>query len=300
MKVACELDMVQVLGVYHKTQARFYTPEKAQASARWIANRYRDVPQIIWSMYPEARNGYIPVVEAIVRGLQEGDGGAHMVSVHPDPSPQSSSFLHDEPWLAFNMLQTCIEIELVHPMTAADYGMHPDQARDHGRGRVRRRRVQPADLPPGYPQAGLLDVTWRAGTTSTGTTITTASWTVGAIGSIRPGSCQLGVFRRIVTSLKAWWDIVPDQSIIASGAGNGTDLAAAAKSRVGDWACVYFASPGARMIRMDRIRTADRVIASWVNPITGGRARIGEYPYSKPVTFSTPQGWDDALLLLEG
>ena len=58
--------------------------------------------------------------------------------------------------------------------------------------------------------------------------------------------------------------------------------------------------PGAKKIRMDRIRTADRVIASWINPITGERARIGEYPYAKPVTFSTPQGWDDALLLLEG
>jgi len=111
MRIACELDFIQVLGVYHKTQDRFYDPDRARESARWIASRYRDVPQIIWSMYPEAKRQYLPVIRAIAEGLAEGDGGAHWITVHPDPSPQSSNFLHRESWLAFNMLQTCTDID---------------------------------------------------------------------------------------------------------------------------------------------------------------------------------------------
>ncbi len=125
LRIACELDLIQVLGVYHKTQDRFYTPERAREQARWIANRYKDVPQIIWSMYPEARKQYVSIVKALAEGLKEGDGGAHWITVHPDPSPQSSSFMHDQPWLSFNMLQTCIDIEQIHAMTSADYAYTP-------------------------------------------------------------------------------------------------------------------------------------------------------------------------------
>ena len=56
----------------------------------------------MWSMYPRAEAAYVPVCRALAEGLQEGDGGAHLITVHPDPSPASSNFLHGEPWLASN------------------------------------------------------------------------------------------------------------------------------------------------------------------------------------------------------
>jgi len=299
MRIACELDMIQVLGVYHKSQARYHTPGKAEALATWIARRYRDVPQIIWSMYPEARNQYAPVVQAIARGLQHGDGGAHMISVHPDPSPQSSSFLHDQPWLAFNMLQTCIDIELIQPMVAADYGMTPIKpvvmAEGGYEGVEFNRPFTPLDirrqawwthLAGGHHVYGHNDHyrllhQWR-------------EW-IDA-----PGSLHLRTFRDIATSLKAWWNLIPDQSIIASSADVGADLTVAARSQASDWALVYFASPGSRTIRMDRIRSADTIVTSWIHPITGDRSMAGEFPYTKPVEFTPPQSWEDALLLMEG
>jgi hypothetical protein len=197
------------------------------------------------------------------------------------------------------MLQTCIDFELIQPMVASDYGMMPAKPAIMAEGGYEgvefNRPISPLDirrqawwtyLAGGHHVYGHNDHyrivdRWRDWLDS-------------------PGSCHLSTFRRIATSLKSWWDVDPDQSIVMSGAGNGTDLAAAAKSRMADWALIYFASPGARAIRLDRIRTADRVTASWINPITGDRNRIGEYPYARPVTFSTPQGWEDALLLLEG
>jgi hypothetical protein len=298
MRIACELDLIQVLGVYHKTQDRFYTPERARASARWIAARYKDIPHVIWSMYPEARNRYLPVVRAIAEGLREGDGGAHWVTVHPDPSPQSSSFLHQESWLPFNMLQTCIDIEQIYPMTAADYAFTPVKpvvmAEGGYEGVEFGRPITPLDirrqaywtyLAGGHHVYGHTDnfvapSRWRDWISS-------------------PGSSHLGVFRRIISSLRHWWTIIPNQSIIAKGVGSGTELNAAGQSSAADWALVYLSGRCTASIRMDRIKTSEVVTASWVDPRSGDRRAIGTFQYADVKEFSTPEGWEDALLLLE-
>ena len=298
MRISCELDLIQVLGVYHKTQDRFYDPERARESARWIAKRYRDIPHITWSMYPEAKKQYLPMVRAIAEGLQEGDGGAHWITVHPDPSPQSSSFLHQESWLPFNMLQTCIDIEQVYAMTAADYACTPVKpvvmAEGGYEGVEFGRLITPLDirrqaywtyLAGGHHVYGHTDNfvapdRWREWVDS-------------------PGSCHLGVFRRIITSLKRWWDIVPNQSIIAKGVGAGTELNAAAQSSAADWALVYLSGQCSASIRMDRIKISEVAAASWIDPRSGERQRIGTFQYAEVKEFSTPQGWEDALLLLE-
>jgi len=61
-------------------------------------------PNIIWTMYPRATDAYGPIVRQLAAGIQEGDRGKHLVSIHPDPSPASSSFMHAEPWLGFNSM----------------------------------------------------------------------------------------------------------------------------------------------------------------------------------------------------
>jgi hypothetical protein len=299
MEIACELDLIQVLGVYHKTQDRCYDLERARAFARWIANRYRDLPQIIWSMYPEAKRQYLPMVKALAEGLREGDGGAHWITVHPDPSPQSSSFLHQENWLPFNMLQTCTDIEQVYPMTAADYAWTPVKpvvmAEGGYEGVEFGRLITPLDirrqaywtyLAGGHHVYGHTDNfvapdRWREWVDS-------------------PGSCHLGVFRRIITSLKQWWSIIPNQSIIAKGVGSGTELNAAAHSAAADWALVYLGGQSTVSVRMDRIKTSELAAASWIDPRSGERRPIGTFQYAEVKEFATPEGWEDALLLLEG
>ncbi|MCJ7752763.1 MAG: glycoside hydrolase family 140 protein [Armatimonadetes bacterium] len=298
MRIACELDLIQVLGVYHKTQDRFYDPGRARASARWIASRYRDVPQIIWSMYPEAKRQYLPVVRAIAQGLAEGDGGAHWITVHPDPSPQSSSFLHQESWLPFNMLQTCTDIEQVHAMTAADYAFTPVKpvvmAEGGYEGVEFGRLIAPVDI---RRQAYW---TYLAGghhvNGHTENFVAPDKWETW-IDS--PGSLHLGIFRDIITSLERWWDVIPNQSIFAKGVGSGAGLNAAAHSAAADWALAYLSDQCTVSIRMDRIKASDRVRASWTDPSSGERRPIGMFQYADVEEFATPDGWEDALLLLE-
>lgn len=297
MEVACELGFVQVLGVYHKTQDPCYTRNRARESGRWIAARYRRVPHIVWSMYPEATTRYVATVRAITEGLHAGDGAVHMVTVHPDPSPQSSSFMHTESWLPLNMLQACVDIEQVHPMVASDYALAPLKpvvmAEGGYEGVEFGREISPADirrqaywtyLAGGHHVYGHND-NWQAPERW-------RDW-------IRsPGACGLSVYRRIVTSLDSWWSIVPDQSIIAEGVRSGAELNAAARSAAGDWALAYLSSPCTARIRMDRIKSSDSVDATWVDPRTGDRHAIGRFRYEDVHSFTSPDGWEDALLLL--
>jgi hypothetical protein len=130
LDLAGQYGLVLVLGVYHQVQVdRFWckapAPDVARTYARWVARRYRDVPHLMWSMYPRAEAAYVPVCRALAEGLQEGDGGAHLITVHPDPSPASSNFLHGEPWLAFHSIQTWKEVERIYPMVRADCALEP-------------------------------------------------------------------------------------------------------------------------------------------------------------------------------
>ena len=298
MQVACDLDFVQVLGVYHKWQDRFHDPARAKDMARAVAQRYRDVPQLIWSMYPEARLSYRPIVRSIAEGLAEGDGGAHWVTDHPDPNPQSSSFLHDEPWLPFNMLQACTQIELVHPMTQADYGFTPVKpvvmAEGGYEGVEFGRHITPLDvrrqaywsyLAGGHHVYGHNE-NWTA----------PANWREWIEAD---GARQLGVYRRSITSLPDWWDIIPNQSIFTEGVGSGLGLNAAAHSTAADWALIYLSGQHTASIRMSLIKTSEKIAATWIDPRTGDRARVGVYAYDDAPEFTTPQGWEDALVLLE-
>ena len=50
---------------------------------------------------------------------------------------------------------------------------------------------------------------------------------------------------------------------------------------------------------MDRIKSSETVAASWIDPRRGDRRPAGTFQYADVPEFSTPEGWEDALLLLE-
>lgn len=76
-------------------------------------------------MYPHAESASFPMVRAAVKGLQEGDSGSHLVTLHPDPPPTSSSFMHSETWLSFNTFQSWNSGHLNYRLAQADYARRP-------------------------------------------------------------------------------------------------------------------------------------------------------------------------------
>jgi len=114
-----------------------------------------------------------------------------------------------------------------------------------------------------------------------------------------PGSSHMRVYRNVITACREWWNWIPDQSVFASGEDGDLTLNVAARSAAGDWVLVYLSSNTTVSIRMDRIAAGNKVEASWVDPTTGVKARIGSFTNSGVQSFSTPNGWEDAVLLLE-
>jgi len=128
--------------LYHQRYRKCITRDNAKAWATWLARRYKDVPNIVWSMTPEAKQEFVPVLRELAAGLREGEGGAHLITFKPDPAPYSSSFIHDESWLDFNSMQTWNGVKLIYPMVT-EWGSFANTG------------VQSFTTPEGWPDAVL-------------------------------------------------------------------------------------------------------------------------------------------------
>jgi hypothetical protein len=299
IEIAGELDLIIVPGIFHQLQRDTITTSNARQYARWVAERYADASHVVWCMYPAAEPEFVPVLRELAAGLREGDGGAHMICVHPDPSPASSSFIHDEDWLDFNMIQTWLYYDTVYPMVSADYARTPPKPVVMAEGgyegaqcgavhtpHLVRKQAWWTCLAGGYHSYGRNEnyaspETWR-------------DW----IDS--PGAWQMGTCREILTGLKRWWDRVPDQSIFAEGEGSGAEINVASRAADGAWALAYLSGPTTVAIAMDKVAAGFTSNAFWIDPTSGMREPVGSFTNSGQQAFTTPEGYEDALIFFEG
>jgi len=297
---AREHNVVISLTLYHQRWRSRITETNGRAWAKWLARRYKDVPTIVWSMTPEAREKFVPVLRELAAGLREGDGGAHLITFKPDPAPYSSSFVHEEGWLDFNSMQTWNSVHLIYPMVTRDYDPKP---------------VKPVLMAEGAYEAGSeygFEVTpLRVRRQAYYSYLCGGHFTYGHNDSWRmlptwkksldaPGAVQMGILKKVFLGRKEWWFLAPDQSIFASG-GNSTGdvLNLAARHKDGQWIMVYLGAKASFAIHMDKFTARNRAKALWIDPRTGDSASAGIFPNRGVQAFATPEGWEDALLVLE-
>jgi len=300
LQIAKGHDVVISMTVYHQRYRNSITVENARAWARWLAQRYRDTPNIVWSMTPEGKLEFVPILRELAAGLREGDNGAHLITFKPDPAPYTSSFIHTEPWLDFNSMQTWRWTQLIYPLIAIDYHMEP---------------VKPVLMAEGAYEAGTeygFEVTplWirRQAYYSY---LSGAHHTYGHNDSWRvlptwkqaldaPGAVQLGILKAIFLARAEWWNLVPDQGLFADGGNvSGEILNLAVRHADGRWAMIYLGSQATFSVNMDRIARGHGIEAFWIDPRTGEQASIGRFASVGVESFATPDGWEDALLILE-
>jgi hypothetical protein len=88
-------------------QEAVFNPENAYSYGKFLGERYKDAPNIVWVLGGDWPAGpQIDIWDAMARGLDEGEKGAHLVTYHPRGQQSSSTWLHDRDWLDFNMVQT--------------------------------------------------------------------------------------------------------------------------------------------------------------------------------------------------
>ena len=300
IRIARENNVIFSVTLYHQRYRKYITAENGRAWAKWLAQRYKDVPNIVWSMTPEAKQEFVPVLRELATGLHEGDGGRHIITFKPDPAPYSSSFIHDENWLDFDSMQTWKSVELIYPMVTKDYNLKPTKPVLMAEGAYEQGSEYGFDVTPLWIRRQAY-YSYLAG----------AHHTYGHNDSWRvlptwkkaldaPGAVQLSILKKIFLGLKEWWYLVPDQSIFAAGGQTaGQVLNLAARHKDGKWVMVYLADKASFSINMNKISPAGKVNASWIDPKTGESVPASSFSNTGVESFSTPDGWEDALLILE-
>ena len=80
---------------------------------------------------------------------------------------------------------------------------------------------------------------------------------------------------------------------------NGNTLNVAMRSTDNSRIIVYLSSAATVSIDLGRITSAAKSSAWWMDPKTGDRREIGDFKNEGSRAFSTPEGWEDALLVFE-
>jgi hypothetical protein len=107
-----------------------FTPESGRTYGRFLGERYRDRPGIVWVVggdRPVGEPVHAETWRAIAVGLAEGDGHSHLRTFHPVGPGRSSTDFHHDAWLDFNMVQSGHAKRDVDnaAMVAADYALSP-------------------------------------------------------------------------------------------------------------------------------------------------------------------------------
>ena len=88
--------------------SRVLDVDNARSYGRFLGNRYRDAG-VIWILGGDSNVRSVQertIIDSLAIGLEEGDGGRHLITFHPRGPGLSSEQLRDAEWLDFYMNQS--------------------------------------------------------------------------------------------------------------------------------------------------------------------------------------------------
>ena len=304
------------------------TPVQARAYAAFLANRYKDKPNIVWINGGDIKGTeYQQVWNTIGATLREKDPN-HLITFHPRGRASSSFWFEAQPWLDFNSIQSG------HRSYAQDTSADdPRYGEDNWRyieADYKKTPVKPVlDAEPSYEQIphGLHDTTqprWTADDVRR-----YGYWSVfaGACGytygdnsvmqMLRPtdkgsaygartpwfkaiddpGAGQMIYLKKLILS-RPFFERIPDQSMIADQ-GKKYDYVLATRGK--KYAFIYIYT--GRTITVNPAALGARQIqASWYSPRDGSSRPIGLFPGTGVQRFvppGDPRPGNDWVLVLD-
>ena len=286
----------------------------AKTYATWIAERYKDKPNIIWLNGGDIMGTDSTETWKIIGTTLKANDPNHLVTFHPFGRRQSSTWFHNESWLDFNMFQS----------GHRDYAQDTDSnSLKYGEDNWRylqddyaKTPVKPTlDGEPSYEGIphGLHDPKqplWTADDVRR-----YAYWSVFAGGSgftygnsavmqmrkpkdnkasygtksywfdeiNAPGASQMVFLKNLMLS-KSYFDRIPDQSLITD---NGEKYDRVIATRGKDYAFAYTYNGRNFKVNLGKI-SGDKVKASWYNPRDGKNSAIGEFDNQGVKEFDPP------------
>jgi hypothetical protein len=326
---------------------RIFTAENlpiARQYGRWLGARFAAHPNLIWIMggdrpprlgghpdnwsestgvqagFPRDQD-WTPIWREMANGLLEGTGGRAVITYHPQGGGATTSYyLHQEPWLHINGMQSGHgggHDQPVWEWVSHDYELAPAKPTLDLEPNYEDHPVSP--WPRWDPATGYFrdyDVRkqcWRSVLAGAcGVTYghhAVWQWCGDRYDVInhadrdwrdalnRPGAAQVRFLRDLIES-RPFFRRVPDQGLILSDPGKGGDHICTSRDREGTYAFVYVPHSDQRVkINLGALR-AKTVRAWWYDPRNGLGRLIGEIP-AVPTEFVTPPYGPDWVLVFD-
>ncbi|WP_027302807.1 glycoside hydrolase family 140 protein [Rudanella lutea] len=303
-----------------------FNVQNARVYGRWIGNRYKDRPNIVWILggdrTPRDNSDDVAVWRAMADGLIEGVGGHDkaLVSFHPQPNALemggSSHWFHADRWLDFNMLQnghcrdtpTYDKIAFVYSRTPTKpvidaepiYEDHPVcfNVNDLGLSNAYDvRKYAYLDLFAGAHghTYGCHDVWQMYAPNRKAINGARIPWNEALN---LPAANQMRFVRQLMTS-RPVLDRVPDQSLVQEANYGPADRIQA--TRGNDYAFVYTAAGRPFTVQAGKLSGGEWV-ANWYDPRKGETKPAGTFANKGPQKFTPPSsgyGQDWVLILDE-
>jgi hypothetical protein len=113
------------------------------------------------------------------------------------------------------------------------------------------------------------------------------------------GAYDMGWVRKLF-QLRPWHRMVPDQSVIAAGQGDGEDHIQATRAEDGSFVIAYLPFGRYIAVHMDKL-SGTKINAQWYDPREGTWTPIGQYLNKGVREFVSPSNGDqnDWVLVLE-
>ena len=310
----------------NKDTKPLFTVANAEMYGQWLGARYKD-KGLIWILGGDRNldtDEQKEIIRAMARGLRKGDGGTHLITLHPRGGGGSSTTFHDDPWLDFNMRQNGHSAEFTgrYDSTRADYDRTPAKPVLDGEPIYEDHPVSFNAKSFGHSISADVrrPLYWDLFTGACGHTYGHHSvWQMWQPGRNpinnplmpwfeaidQPGAAQMQHARHLLES-RPFLTRIPDDSIIVtdrvptSVPGAGRYRFVATRDESGTYAMVYAPIGRAFKVHMDKI-TGAKVKAWWFNPRTGEAAAIGEFPNTGEREFVPPDKGEmlDWVLVLD-
>ena len=298
----------------------------AEAYGEWLGKRYKDAG-LIWILGGDRNvdnDEQKEILRAMAKGLRKGDGGAHLMTLHPTGGGGSAKWFHDDAWLDFNMRQNGHVAEFTgrYTQTRVDYDRTPAKPVIDGEPIYEDHPVSFDAKKLGHSISSDVrrPLYWNLFSGAFGHTYGHHSvWQMWSPGRApinnplmpwseamdQPGAAQMQFGRALIES-RPFLTRIPDDSIIVtdrvptSVPGAGRYHFAATRDTDGTYAMVYAPIGRSFKVRMDAIK-GPKVMAWWFNPRNGKATSIGTFDNKGEREFMPPDKGEmiDWVLVLD-
>jgi hypothetical protein len=305
-----------------------FNEQNAYLYAKWLAVRYKNQSNIIWVLggdRPPKRDSsdWTPIWRAMSRGILEGTMGNAFITYHIWGGTKSTSqYLHDEPWLMMNTMQSGHgggHDVPVWEMVKRDRSILPLKPTLDMEPNYEDHPVNP--WPVWNPENGYFrdyDVRKQCyrSVFSGAAGVTYGHHSVWQFWSKReekinhadrfwtealdrPGAFQVGYLKSLILS-RSPLERIPDQSIILSGQGTKGEYATATRDQSGKHIMVYIPVGKPMVISTEKLNSRN-IELTWFNPRTNAYSKPQLLKSNGKINVIPPQtgGENDWVLILD-